>query len=291
MKRLRILFIVLLAIILIVMCGNKVQSYPDDGESSLSGALWYGSKNKAHYYTLTAATAQQCNNLYCIEQGDELPDGNRWYCNSCAYVNTVNYCKCGNTWLYNIWYYSGKVTMDGDQITFCYVDEWGNESGHVTRDRVEADYILAAILCAGDDLGMWSSGSSNTSSQEALFEYWNTWVSESGSGYFPSGGGSGSGVSTYESIAKDKAYNLTIKLFTPVRGSGYQNLILVDRDGYEERKPPTIDLYVGKVWQYDVGYDKKTSAIHVTLYGNGSKVLYDNDGNSIINPIECSSQN
>ena len=257
MKRLRILFIVLLAIILIVMCGNKVQSYPDDGESSLSGALWYGSKNKAHYYTLTAATAEQCNNLYCIEQGDELPNDHKYV----------------DGWLYNIWHYSAKVTMSGDKVTFCHVDEWGNESGHYTRDRVEADYVLAAILCAGDDLGMWSSGSSYTSSQLALFEYWNTWVSDSGSGYFPSGGGSGSGSSSYETIAEGTAYNLTIKLFTPARGSGYQNLILVDRDGSDDRIPPTIDIPVTKVWNDGSNtHGNRPDNVTINLKLNGSNI-------------------
>lgn len=247
MKKLRIFFMIILSIILIVLCGKNAESYPGDGELWISP--WYGSSG-AVYYNITAATPEKYDNVYCIKKGYALmtKSGSHPYC----------YCM------------TARVEMDGDEITFEKYDKKGNRTSSKSRKRVEADYVLAAILCHGSDLGMWSYLDYNTSSQLALFEYWNTWVSQSGSGYFPTGGGSGGGSASYASVAESRAYNLTIELYQP-ESSGYQNVIIVHRDGYDKRVPPTIDIGVSKSWSdSDNTYGNRPNSITVNLYRNGS---------------------
>ena len=253
MKRLKILFIIIVSIFLILLCGKVSEAFPGDGELDISPA-WYGSSG-AIYYNITENTPTHYDNVYCIEQGDALmtKSGSHPYC----------YCRVA------------KITMEGDTITLKKYDEDGTTTRTETRKRVEADYIIAAILCHGSDRGLWRNTSRDyTSSELALIEYWNTWRNVGkNSRFVPKASGSGSGSSNYAAVAESRAYDLTIEVFEPEK-SGYQNVIIVSRNGYEYREPPKVNITVSKVWNDDSNaYGNRPSSINLDVYNSSGSYI------------------
>lgn len=243
MKKLKIIFGVIIAIALMVVLISTSKALPGDSELNLEDIPTH-SGNYGFYYHLSNFHMSGYNNVYCVQKGYSVVDDSWYYKRAEAYI-------------------------DGDTVIFQEYDNKGVAKYNKFQSGTSGEHnrILGAILCGESwDYGPYSSTSGNplpnTDSQKSLWGYWGTWISKSGAGnYGFSGKDTGSVDSRYYDIANEKAFEYTV-IFLESYKSGHQNLILVNRWG--ETDIPT-EITVTKVWKNDTEADRPDS-IAIDLY-------------------------
>jgi len=157
MKRLKIIFVLILAIFLVVKSNNNTFAYPNSpGDYKIWKEGGYTKWGDEWIFAASAQSAQNSNNIYCLENGDALKDA--------AY-----------------YHYTCGIIMQGETVKIFRVENGKDACDLDERPRTEEDNLLAAILYeTGDygelDLGMWMDQSkAYTDSQLALYEHWNRW--------------------------------------------------------------------------------------------------------------------
>lgn len=267
-KQIIAIFVFIVAIIITLsMQNNKVSSLPNNSERTLqdfeNGNLCRWGES-VRYISLMADDVLNCNNIYCVEKGQYVSSGKKE------------------------WVIRSKAVIKGDDVEFYMLfknDGWksygkGTSGSHNNK--------LAAILCEGE-LGRYkiipnnsNKNANATNSQESLWAYWNTWVEKSGAATVRMGSGGandGDYDCIYDTYMNSYNYNVTV-YFLEASISGYQNLILVERDTPTQREESKTKVTVTKKWNDNGNTSARPSEITVRLKAGNSRAKYA-DGSTV----------